>query len=86
MLLMKRHPDALAAIREVEVSNANSSHLIAGNRFAKMASLIVAKRLEPYGIGCATSGPIRQRVSRNLVVRKPTSEQDVKPDASRVGS
>jgi len=77
MLVMKRHPDALASIREVEVSIVNSFHLIAGNRLAKMASLILANRLEPYGIGCVTCRPSRHRVSRNLAVRKPTSEQDL---------
>jgi hypothetical protein len=33
MQLMKRHPDALEAIREVGVSIANSLRPIAGNRF-----------------------------------------------------
>lgn len=86
MLVMKRRPDALAAIREVGASIAISLRPIAGNRFTKMVRLVLVKKLKPYGTGCVTSALIRQRASWNLVVRNPTSEQDLKPEPSRADS
>jgi hypothetical protein len=51
-----------------------------------MVRLVLVKKLKPYGTGCVTSALIRQRASWNLVVRNPTSEQDLKPEPSRADS
>jgi hypothetical protein len=52
----------------------------AGNRFTWMVGAILKEQLRPHGIGCDTRGKIRQRFSRNLVVKTAGQEQDLKPD------
>ena len=45
-----------------------------------MVSLILSKQLETQGIGCATRGEIKRKVSEGLLVASPEGELDLKPD------
>lgn len=78
--LSQHHPDFNQQIRKVGVSIANSLRPIAGNKFTFMVATILKPQLNEIGLDCVTSGPIKSKLNKMLVVTTDSGDIDLKPD------
>lgn len=78
--LSRNEPDFIPQIRKVGVSVANSLRPIAGNRFTLMVARVLKPQLNALGLECVTSGSIKSRLNKALVVKGDDGEVNLKPD------
>lgn len=78
--LSKKHPDFNQQIRKIGVSIANSLRPIAGNRFTFMVAKILKPQLNEIGLDCVTSGTIKSKLNKMLIVTTDSGDRDLKPD------
>ena len=78
--LISKNEDYIKALRKIGVSVANSLRPIAGNRFTLMVAKILKPQLNKIGLDCVTSGPIKSKLNKILVVKTDTGDKDLKPD------
>lgn len=78
--LSKQYKDFNQQIRVIGVSIANSLRPIAGNRFTLMVANILKPQLNKIGLDCVTSGIVKTKLNKMLIVTTDAGDQDLKPD------
>lgn len=78
--LISKDKEYISALRRVGVSVANSLRPIAGNKFTLMVAQILKPQLNEVGLDCVTSGPIKTKLNKLLVVKTDAGDHDLKPD------
>lgn len=78
--LISKDKEYIFALRKVGVSVANSLRPIAGNKFTLMVDKILKPQLNKIGLDCVTSGPLKSKLNKALVVKTDDGDIDLKPD------